>query len=622
MRSERRMRRLLAFLACTTLAAGVGVVASGSPASAAEIVPVPASGNITISGHGYGHGHGMSQYGARGAALQGLDAAHIVAFYYPGTTLAVQQQPTIRVGMSGAGTYTMVSGATSVTGYNGALSPSARYRLVPQTSATGFQLQTQSGTTWNTVSAAPLPGAQADFSSAVGYVRMYRSDGTSADYRGTVGAVRSGAGQVTVNRVALDSYVQGVVPRESPSYWEPAALQAQAIAVRTYGRNAEESHVSALYDICDTEMCQVYGGLARYSITGTRFYGEEATTNAAVVATSNKVLQYNSATIFAQFSASSGGWTTDGGKPYLPAQADPYDNVASGDPYLNWTRSVPVASIASSYGLSKVTQLEITAQDGHGDWGGRVSAGYVDGIDGSGNAQRIATTGFTLQAAMGMPHNWFHVLPAAGSPFGQVDAVIGAPSKVTASGWAIDADSSAPIMVQMYVDYSANTVTWASQSRPDVGAVYPAAGPNRGYTLTMQATPGQHTVCLYGINTGPGSSNQLGCRVVNVPTSDPFGQIDAVNGAPSKVTASGWAIDADSSAPIMVQMYVDYSANTVTWASQSRPDVGAVYPAAGPNRGYTLTMQATPGPHTLCLYGINTGPGSSRQLGCRAVNVP
>ena len=523
------------------LGAGVGVIASGSQASAAEIVPVPAIGNITINGHGYGHGHGMSQYGARGAALQGLDAAHIVAFYYPGTTLAVLQLPTIRVGLSSAGTYTMVSGATKITGYNGALSLSARYRLVPLTSATGFQLQIQSGTTWNAVSAAPLPATQADFSSTVGYVRMYRSDGTSADYRGTVGAVRSGAGQVTVNRLALDSYVQGVVPRESPSYWEPAALQAQAIAARTYGRNAVESHVSAQYDICDTEQCQVYGGLARYSSTGARAYGEEATTNAAVAATSNKVLQYNGTTIFAQFSSSSGGWTSDGGKPYLKAQADPYDNVASGDPNLNWTRSVSVASIGSYYGLSKVTQIEITARDGHGDWGGRVTAGYVDGLDGSGNAQRIATTGFKLQAAMGLPHNWFHVLPAGGSPFGQVDAVVSAPDKVTASGWAIDPDSSSPINVQMYLDYSANTVTSANQPRPDVGAAYPTAGANHGYSLTMQTTPGPHTVCLYAINTGPGTSRQLGCRAINVPGSDPFGQVDTLSVAPNKVTASGWA---------------------------------------------------------------------------------
>ena len=46
---------------------------------------VPVKATITLTGHGYGHGHGMSQYGAEGAARQGLTAQQIVAFYYPGT---------------------------------------------------------------------------------------------------------------------------------------------------------------------------------------------------------------------------------------------------------------------------------------------------------------------------------------------------------------------------------------------------------------------------------------------------------------------------------------------------------------------------------------------------------
>jgi hypothetical protein len=57
-------------------------------------------------------------------------------------------------------------------------------------------------------------------------------------------------------------------------------------------------------------------------------------------------------------------------------------------------------------------------------------------------------------------------------------------------------------------------------------------------------------------------------------------------------------------------MYIDGRANSLTWADQPRADVGAAYPAAGPNHGYTLTMQTTPGPHAVCLYAINTGPGT------------
>jgi hypothetical protein len=211
--------------------------------------------------------------------------------------------------------------------------------------------------------------------------------------------------------------------------------------------------------------------------------------------------------------------------------------------------------------------------------------------------------------------------PPIGSPFGHIDAVSTASGKVSASGWAIDPNTRSPIMVQMYVDYRTNVLTWASRARPDIGRAYPSYGPNHGYALTMAATPGAHTVCLYAINTGPGASTGLGCRVVNV-SSSPFGHIDAVSTASSKVSAAGWAIDPNTQSPILVQMYVDYRTNVLTRASRARPDIGRAYPSYGPNHGYALTMAATPGAHTVCLYAINTGPGASTGLGCRVVRVP
>ena len=48
--------------------------------------PDAAPATITFYGRGYGHGVGMSQYGARGRALAGQDAATILAHYYQGTT--------------------------------------------------------------------------------------------------------------------------------------------------------------------------------------------------------------------------------------------------------------------------------------------------------------------------------------------------------------------------------------------------------------------------------------------------------------------------------------------------------------------------------------------------------
>jgi hypothetical protein len=53
---------------------------------------------VTFSGRGYGHGVGMSQYGARGRALAGQDAATILAHYYRGTTLGTISASTRKMG--------------------------------------------------------------------------------------------------------------------------------------------------------------------------------------------------------------------------------------------------------------------------------------------------------------------------------------------------------------------------------------------------------------------------------------------------------------------------------------------------------------------------------------------
>ena len=87
---SRSVRRFPAATAGLAMLAMLLLLAAPGQASRAvsESYTVPAGGRLQLTGHGYGHGHGMSQYGAQGAALQGLTYGQIVAFYYPGTALA------------------------------------------------------------------------------------------------------------------------------------------------------------------------------------------------------------------------------------------------------------------------------------------------------------------------------------------------------------------------------------------------------------------------------------------------------------------------------------------------------------------------------------------------------
>jgi SpoIID/LytB domain protein len=397
--------------AFATLAAGALVASDASPAHALTVSP---SSSFTVLLLGNGHGHGMSQYGARGAAIAGLTAPKIVAFYYPSTTLVQLAAPRrIKVKLSAAGTALTVAPARdlTVTGYTAPLPTTgvARLRLITGT-GTGLWLQQRpSGkATWVTLSQT-IPN-RAEFHRTSGApVRVLERGGTSTTYFGFLRAVRNtpsgrSGGVTVVNRVGLDNYTAGVVPREMPSTWQPAAVNAQAIAARTYGAYHLVHPLSPEYDICDTTMCQVYGGHAHYDSAYQLLFRDYPR---AAKATTNQVVEYQNTPILSQFSASNGGWTVDGGLPYLTAQQDPYDDDASGDPYLGYRKTVSAASVASYFGLKTVTGVFVTSRDGNGTWRGRVLTGSVQGTDSAGKSQLLNVTGYQLAGAFGVGTTWF-----------------------------------------------------------------------------------------------------------------------------------------------------------------------------------------------------------------------
>ena len=159
----------------------------------------------------------------------------------------------------------------------------------------------------------------------------------TATYRGELRAHLSGASVSPVVALPMDTYLRGVVPNESPASWPAAALGAQAVAARSYTAYALDHPRTSTYDICDTTSCQVFRGS-----------GEQASTDAAITATAGVVMMYAGKAAFTEFSSSNGGWAADGGKPYLTAKQDPYE-AASGNPYANWTTSLPVSAFESKW---------------------------------------------------------------------------------------------------------------------------------------------------------------------------------------------------------------------------------------------------------------------------------
>jgi stage II sporulation protein D len=396
----RRSPCLLVLLGASVLVASVTSAAPSTASRKAEVYAVSGPSTITLTGHGYGHGRGMSQYGAEGAARQGIPWQQIIEFYYPGTSWG-EQRGRISVWLTGDTTDDVVVAAQkglTVT----RLAPrkswplpanGARQWRVNGLAGGRSQVQFAKGSGWRTWK---VFRGDAQFSAARKRLTLVTPSG-SRTYRGVLRSASPTPGSAardTVNVLSMESYLRGVVPLEIPASWSPDAVRAQAVAARTYAA-AERSHPNARhYQICDTTQCQVYGGVG----------AEHPAATQAVKDTARQGLTYEGRPAFTQFSASSGGWTSAGSAPYLVAQEDPYDGW-EGNHVHTWTRTVGDAALERHYpGIGDLTSIEIAARDGNGEWGGRVQDITLVGTRG-----RAAVTGDTLRTVLGLRSSWFSV---------------------------------------------------------------------------------------------------------------------------------------------------------------------------------------------------------------------
>ncbi|MGN6130655.1 MAG: SpoIID/LytB domain-containing protein [Nocardioidaceae bacterium] len=416
----------------TVVAVGVGTSPAGA-VSTAQSFQVPGSKTLVVRGHGFGHGHGMSQYGAEGAAAQGLDYRQIAGFYYPGTAWS-EVRGNVRVLISADTTRDVI------------VSPAAGLKLRDLGSGTTYPLPDIAGVNrwrlnvgagnatvvgyrtdrWHRWSPGGRPALVGDGQfSASGPLTLWAPDGPHR-YRGALRAASPAAGSAdrdTVNVLSVDSYLKGVVPQEMPASWRPEAVKAQAVAARTYAAWSRGQDSRRYYQICDTTSCQVYGG----------YDAEDPRSNAAVDATARQILTYQGRPAFTQFSSSDGGWTSAGSVPYLPARQDPYDGFA-GNPVHDWTAKVDATRLERAYpAIGSLQRIDVVSRDGNGDWSGRGGTMVLRGT----KADRTLS-GDDFRFMFGLRSSWFTI-----DPVPTVDQPPAAPTGPTAPT-AARADAPTP----------------------------------------------------------------------------------------------------------------------------------------------------------------------------------
>jgi stage II sporulation protein D len=326
---------------------------------------------LAVSGHGWGHGMGLSQWGAYGYALHGFTADRILAHYYPGTTLGTAPGRTVRVLLAQRKRVTI----TSISPWRAVDSAGARVKLGPGTLALG-------------------PAARLDGKPMVPPVTFSAAAPLQVDgalYRGKVVVARNARMMDAVNVVGLESYVKSVVPSEVPSNWPAAALEAQAIAARSYAlANLRKGSDFDLY--ADTRD-QVYGGIG----------AESAATSAAVDATKGRVVLYDGEVADTLFFSTSGGRTASAADvigtaiPYLVSVPDPYDTAS---PYHDWGPVLfDAAKVARKLKVAgPLADFSVTAGAS-----GRARSVTVTGADES----RATLTGTQVRDALGLRSTWF-----------------------------------------------------------------------------------------------------------------------------------------------------------------------------------------------------------------------
>ena len=211
----------------------------------------------------------------------------------------------------------------------------------------------------------------------------------------------------------------------------------------------------------------------------------------------------------------------------------------------------------------------------------------------------------------------FHDAPCLHAGRGQIDVITLEQRVMRLQGWALDPNSAAALQLRIFVDGQLAQVATADRARGDLVKFFPGAGPNHGFDVSFPATPGPHTIEIYGLQTYP-AGEVVRLAGATVAVGAPFGSFDLLARVPSGIRVAGWVIDPNADGG-SVHIYVDGKLLQIAQADRDRPDVAVVFPGFGTAHGFDAIVPISgQGTHNLCIYGYNSvQPSNSPLLACR-----
>lgn len=184
-------------------------------------------------------------------------------------------------------------------------------------------------------------------------------------YRGSLILYPKAGGLRAVNSLDLEQYLVSVVGSEMPTSWPSDALEAQAVAARTFAVYRLRERKSWNYNLSAADLA--YGGLEAEAISSRR----------AVEETRGTVVRYAGELFPTYFHSTCGGWTTPATKVFAGPDIPPLQGVQCGwcseSPVFRWTKEFTQRELTralSDFDVGMVESIKPlqTQPDGYPRW--------------------------------------------------------------------------------------------------------------------------------------------------------------------------------------------------------------------------------------------------------------